>query len=317
MKRCLCYSILALLASVSVALPAAAQTQLTLVSAASYDATTLAPEAIVSAFGARLATTTNAASALPLPTTLSGTTVNVKDSAGTERAALLFFVSPTQVNFQLPAGTAIGPATVTIRGNDSSVSTATISVVKVAPGLFAANATGRGVAAAQFLRIGPNNTQSYEPAGRYDASQNKFVPVAVNLGPETEQVYLVLYATGARFYSALSQISAKLGDTPAGTLEHILPQNPGSGNSWSLAIPGRERQMGLRNALGNLSVLTEDENSAADNRGWADKRPILAASAFLISRHAAACETWSVEVIERRTAELIETLLASLGCPRA
>mgnify|MGYP000952183501 CR=1 FL=1 len=214
MKRCLCYSILALLASASVALPAAAQTQLTLVSAASYDATTLAPEAIVSAFGARLATTTNAASALPLPTTLSGTTVNVKDSAGTERAALLFFVSPTQVNFQLPAGTAIGPATVTIRGNDSSVSTATISVVKVAPGLFAANATGRGVAAAQFLRIGPNNTQSYEPAGRYDASQNKFVPVAVNLGPETEQVYLVLYATGARFYSALSQISAKLGDTP-------------------------------------------------------------------------------------------------------
>ncbi len=222
MRRKLSYSILFVLFAVWLAMPAGlllsatafAQTQLSIVSAASYEAGALAPEAIASAFGARLATATNVATVLPLPTTLGGTTVKVKDSAGTERAAALFFVSPTQVNFQVPASTALGAATVTIRSGDGTVSTGTVTVAKVAPSLFTADATGRGVAAANFLRIKPNNVQSYEPVGRFDAAQSKFVPAPVNLGPETEQVYLVLYGTGARSHSGLAQITAKLGETP-------------------------------------------------------------------------------------------------------
>ncbi len=221
MRRKLSYPILFVLVTVWLAMPAGlllpatafAQTQLSLVSPASYEAGALAPEAIASAFGARLATVTNVATVLPLPATLGGTTVKVKDGAGTERAAALFFVSPTQVNFQLPAGTALGAALVTIRSGDGTVSTGTVTVAKVAPSLFTANATGRGVAAANFLRIKPNNVQSYEPVGRFDTAQSKFIPVPVNLGPETEQVYLVLYGTGARFHSGLAQITAKLGDT--------------------------------------------------------------------------------------------------------
>ncbi|MBI3425015.1 MAG: DUF1800 family protein [Acidobacteria bacterium] len=222
MKRKLSYSILFVSLAVCLVIPAglllpvaaSAQTQLSIVSAASYEAGTLAPEAMASAFGARLATTTNVATVLPLPTVLGGATVKVKDSAGTERAAALFFVSPTQVNFQLPTGTALGTALVTIRSGDGTVSLGNITVAKVAPSLFTANATGRGVAAANFLRIKPNNVQSYEPVGRFDATQSKFIPVPVNLGPETEQVYLVLYGTGARFHSGLAQIAAKLGATP-------------------------------------------------------------------------------------------------------
>lgn len=222
MRRKLSYSILVVLLAVWLAMPAGlllptaaiAQTQLSLVSAASYEAGALAPEAMVSAFGARLATATNVATVLPLPITLGGTTVKVKDSAGLERSAVLFFVSPTQVNFQIPASTALGAAIVTIRSGDGTVSTGAITVAKVAPSLFTANATGRGVAAANFLRLKPNNVQSYEPVGRFDNTQSKFIPVPINLGPETEQVYLVLYGTGVRFHSGMAQITAKLGETP-------------------------------------------------------------------------------------------------------
>jgi hypothetical protein len=42
----------------------------------------LASESIVAAFGAGLATATQVATSLPLPTTLAGTTVKVRDNAG-------------------------------------------------------------------------------------------------------------------------------------------------------------------------------------------------------------------------------------------
>ncbi|HKC85956.1 MAG TPA: hypothetical protein VKG02_08290, partial [Blastocatellia bacterium] len=60
-------------------------TQLTRVSAASYSPLKVAPESIVSAFGVKLATDAQRASTLPLPTSLAGTRVMVKDSAGVER----------------------------------------------------------------------------------------------------------------------------------------------------------------------------------------------------------------------------------------
>ena len=72
----------------------------TSVSAASYSAMGLAREGIAAGFGAGLATTTIRTTTLPPPTQLAGTTVNVKDSAGVERLAPLFFVSPAQVSYQ-------------------------------------------------------------------------------------------------------------------------------------------------------------------------------------------------------------------------
>ncbi|MGH8694757.1 MAG: hypothetical protein ACREVM_11080, partial [Burkholderiales bacterium] len=74
------------------------------VSAASFSGATLASESIVAAFGAGLAITTQAAATLPLPISLAGTTISVKDSAGAERLAPLFFVSPGQINYQMPRG---------------------------------------------------------------------------------------------------------------------------------------------------------------------------------------------------------------------
>ena len=82
------------------------------VSAASYDGTQQAPESIVAGFGRSLSTEALSAAQLPLPTALGDTRVGIVDSLGTKRYAPLFYVSPTQINFQIPPGTALGEALV-------------------------------------------------------------------------------------------------------------------------------------------------------------------------------------------------------------
>jgi uncharacterized protein (TIGR03437 family) len=51
---------------------------------------------------------------VPLPTTLGGVQVKVKDAAGVERNAPLFFVSAGQINFLVPQGTGNGTANLTV-----------------------------------------------------------------------------------------------------------------------------------------------------------------------------------------------------------
>lgn len=190
--------------------------QATMVSAASFRAP-VAAEAIVSAFGAFLATSTTVASTTPLPTSLAGTRVFIKDAAGTERAAPLFFVSPGQVNFQVPPGTTNGAATVTITSGDGSVSTGTVTIAAVAPGLFAANADGQGVAAAVALRVRADGSSLYEPIARYDATLNppRFVSVPLDLGPSADTMFLILYGTGIRHRGSLAAVTASIGGTAA------------------------------------------------------------------------------------------------------
>ena len=143
----------------------------------------LASEAIVASFGVGLATTTIGATTLPLPNDLGGTMVKVKDSTGEERLARLFFVSPTQVNYQIPAGTAAGAGEVIITSADGTISTGVLLIQAVAPSLFAANADGRGMAAAVALRVKDDGSQQYEPIAQFDPAQNKFVSVAARPWP--------------------------------------------------------------------------------------------------------------------------------------
>ncbi len=181
------------------------------VSAAGFSLMGLASEAITASFGARLATATQSATAIPPPTSLAKTTVKVKDSTGGERLAPLFFVSPTQVNYQIPAGTAAGTITVTITSGDGAVSSGVALVNAVAPSLFTANGNGQGVAAALALRIKADGSQSYEPVAQFDAAQNRFVARPLDLGPETDQVFLILFGTGIRHRSSLSTAIATIG----------------------------------------------------------------------------------------------------------
>ncbi|MCI0391253.1 MAG: hypothetical protein MOB07_21135 [Acidobacteria bacterium] len=185
------------------------------VSAANFSAASVATGAIVAGFGTGLATSTQPATSLPLPTTLAGTRVSVRDSAGVERLSPLFYVSPQQVNFQIPEDTAAGLANITITSDDGTVSSGTSQIETVAPSLFAANANGSGVAAGLALRIGSNNAQENFPIARIESGQNGFVPVPIDLGSLTDQTFLVLFGVGIRFRSALSNVTATIGGVNA------------------------------------------------------------------------------------------------------
>jgi uncharacterized protein (TIGR03437 family) len=115
-----------------------------LLEAAGYSAR-FTPGSILSLFGTNLATATSGASAVPLPTSLGGTSVLVNG-----QAAPLFFVSPTQINFQLPWETA-GQTQVSIAVGAGSVTSPaqSISLASSAPGLFATNSAGTGQGAIQ------------------------------------------------------------------------------------------------------------------------------------------------------------------------
>jgi len=83
------------------------------ISAASYSGSTVAPESDVAGFGTGLAPQVQSATSSPLPVVLAGSSVSIQDSAHVLRLAPLFFVSPQQINYEIPPGTATGNATVT------------------------------------------------------------------------------------------------------------------------------------------------------------------------------------------------------------
>jgi uncharacterized protein (TIGR03437 family) len=182
------------------------------VSAASFSATALAPESITALFGVDLATGTASATTTPLPTSLVGTNVKVRDSLGNERLAPLFFVSPGQINYLVPSGTAAGNAVVIATNSTGTIGTGQIRVETVAPGLFAANSNGQGVAAAVALRVSANGQQTYEAIAKFDEPSQRFVTVPLDLGPATDSVYLILFGTGLRFRTGLQNVSVRFGN---------------------------------------------------------------------------------------------------------
>jgi len=199
------------------------QPPLATVSAASFDGRVLARDSIVAAFGVNLATTTQGATSLPLPTMLGGTTVKVRDFRGQERLAPLFFVSPGQINFLLPADTAPnGTAFVTVTNEAGASLSGTTQIDALAPAIFTADASGQGLPAAVALRMKADGSQSYEEVVFFDQGLNKFVARPIDLGPDlgasTDQVFLILYGTGIRNRNSLFSVRAGIGGANAEVL---------------------------------------------------------------------------------------------------
>lgn len=181
------------------------------VSAASFNASALASSSIVAAFGVNLASGVQVGSTSPLPVSLAGTSVTVRDSASVEKLAPLFFVSPGQINFLMPEGLAAGPATILIANSEGKLAAGSVTVAAVAPALFSANSNGRDVPAAVVLRIKADGSQVYEQVAVFDQAQSKFVPLPIDMGAETDQVFFVGYGTGIRGRSSLEAVSVKIG----------------------------------------------------------------------------------------------------------
>jgi len=91
----------------------------------------VAPGSVISIFGNFRGSQTSPAAAYPLPRKIGDTEVMVDG-----KAAPLFYVSPGQVNAQVSAAQAIGPALVDVRVAGQSAGRAPLNVIPVAPGLF-------------------------------------------------------------------------------------------------------------------------------------------------------------------------------------
>jgi hypothetical protein len=97
------------------------QTPVATISAANFRST-VAPDSIVASFGIQLATGIKVAETVPLPTSLLGTVVTVRDSSGAALVASLLFVSPGQINYIVPAQAVAGAGTVVVTSGDGKTS---------------------------------------------------------------------------------------------------------------------------------------------------------------------------------------------------
>jgi uncharacterized protein (TIGR03437 family) len=204
-------------------IPAPQVTALSTVSAASFlRDKPMAPGSIAAGFGQDLAAATEVApSASALPSSIGGVSVVVKDSAGAERRAPLWFVSPTQINYYIADGTALGPASVSVVYDSQSIATGTLAIEGVAPGLFGMNADGQGVPAALAIFVKADGTRYWEYVFNSGCQVGSCLPAPLDFG-SADRVYLQLYGTGIRGRSSLGAVSVKIGGVDA-PLEYAGP----------------------------------------------------------------------------------------------
>ncbi len=165
--------------------------------AASFAGGAVAPETIISVFGADLALTRETATETPLPASLGGSMATVVDANGVEHPLQYFFADPTQLNLYLPAGIALGAGQLRIETEDGS-SEADLTFEAAAPGLFSATATGEGVAAAAWLLVRTDGSRESGFVFRFDEASQTVIADPVPLGAEGDQLFFTFYGSGFR-----------------------------------------------------------------------------------------------------------------------
>ena len=170
-----------------------------------------APESIVSLFGTQLTRKTAVAHGRPLPLRQAGITIEIIDSSETAYPAKLFYAGQEQVNFLVPSEVATGEALLRLAREGEEPAELELTVGAVAPGLFSANGTGKGIGAITALREGADGARSHPVVFRYDAVTGQVVGVPLELGAEGEQVFLTLLGTGIRGAGGAESVRAKIG----------------------------------------------------------------------------------------------------------
>ena len=93
-----------------------------------------APQSIAALFGTNLSNGNASAIGVPLPTSLSGVTVAINGTP-----AALWFVSPAQINFEMPPEVPPGKTTVVVTSGGASSAPFAITVPQAGPGIFVYN----------------------------------------------------------------------------------------------------------------------------------------------------------------------------------
>jgi len=183
------------------------------VNAASYRSGPIAPGEFISLFGTEFSLKTGTTSANPLPTSFLGVGIQFKDNAGNAASGGIQYVSTGVINCVVPSGLAIGPVIVTVTDLVGQTSVASLTLADTAPGIFTADASGKGAPAATAVRYGADGSQTSVPV--FQCGDSGCVPVPINLGQPGDQIYLTLYTTGIRGRTSLSDVTAQIGGIPA------------------------------------------------------------------------------------------------------
>ena len=193
----------------------------------------VAPDSLATIYGNEIASLTVSAP-LPWPTMLADiSSVLITDSASNKQNARIIYVSPTQMNIWIPAGLATGVATVAFPqtglfpgGGTAALRIGQVNLQKVAPGLFSADGSGKGVAAATGVSVAIPSTTQY-PVDVFTCTSAGCVADPINVGID-RPVYLTFYGTGIRGASSLGNVIVTIGTTPIQpTYAGPQPQIPG------------------------------------------------------------------------------------------
>lgn len=103
-----------------------------------------------------------------------------------------------------------------------------------------------------------------------------------------------------------------LGITDDATVEHILPKAGGAW--WNERFPDKRRRDDAANVLGNLTLVTHDQNELADVKDYAAKRRIFfnfpGAPIHALTKDIANIDDWTMDAIDARTERLVRILCA-------
>jgi uncharacterized protein (TIGR03437 family) len=173
----------------------------------------LAPGMIASLFGTGLASSTAVASGTPLLTTLGGASLQVEGVA-----APLFFVSPAQINFQVPWEVqGRTSAALTLAAGGTSV-TATVPIISTAPAVFSTNSTGRGQGAILLTPGGEIAAARGSISGRATRPARRGEDIStycIGLGPVSNTPRTGAPAASSPLSQALTLPSVTIGTVPA------------------------------------------------------------------------------------------------------
>jgi uncharacterized protein (TIGR03437 family) len=167
------------------------------VSSASFWLGDLAPEQIVSVFGSSLSNGSGQAASQPLPTLLNGTSIGLTDSTGQTTAAPLFYSTPSQVNFKIPAGVALGRASFAIQVDGQTTASGTMNIANVSPGIYSISGAGQGPLAGYAVQASAAG-QVVTNAYIFDSTQRLFVTNSIPYTGVSDSIVLVAYGTGIR-----------------------------------------------------------------------------------------------------------------------
>ena len=221
------------------------------VNGATFAGGSLSPGAAITITGTNLASTTAQFTSAP-PTTLGGTSVMING-----QSIPLFYVSPTQINGQLPYEVPIGTASVKVMSSGATSTAASITVTAAAPGIFligtnraaatngdgsvniSANPTAPGdTITVYFTGIGPldHAVATGQPAPLSGPLSRASLPVSVTVGGQTANVVFAGLTPGS---VSLAQANVVVPSLSSGDYPVVITVGGAASNAPVISVAGK------------------------------------------------------------------------------